>query len=86
MIGPPFIPAPIASAKSAAGFRSITNSGTTVDHLIGIDADFAGAALLHTTGYSADGVARMKHIPALKIPAGQTVTLTPAALHVKFRG
>ena len=85
-IGHPFIPAPIASAKSAAGFMSITNSGTTIDHLIGIEADFAGAAMLHTTEHSADGVARMKHVPALEIPAGQTVTLEPGALHVMFMG
>ena len=85
-IGHPHMPAPPKGAMSAAGYFTITNTGTTDDSLTGITAGFAKQAMVHGTKVDAAGVARMTDLPVLDIPAGATVTLEPGALHVMFMG
>ena len=58
----PYIPAAIGNAPAAGGFLTITNAGTEPDALIGVEAPFAGMAMLHETVVDGDGVARMSHI------------------------
>lgn len=72
------------SAMAGGGFMEITNTGTTDDMLIAVEADFPRVAI-HTTEFT-DGVARMMHVDGIPIPAGETVTLTPGGLHVMFMG
>lgn len=81
----PNIPQPIASANSAAGYMAISNEGDA-DRLIGVETPIAKSAMLHTTEHSADGVARMMHVEALEIPAGDTIVLEPGGLHVMLMG
>jgi periplasmic copper chaperone A len=80
------IPAPISTAKSAAGYMAISNEGATEDTLIGVEVDFAAKAMLHTTEFGANGVARMMHVPALTIPAEDTVVLEPGGYHIMLMG
>jgi copper(I)-binding protein len=80
----PYIPAAIGNAPAAGGFLTITNSGTEPDALIGVEAPFAGMAMLHETVVDGDGVARMSHIERLDIPAGGTVALERGGLHIMF--
>lgn len=82
----PAIPAPPASARSAAGYMAIANNGAEADTLIGIETGAAASVMLHTTEHGADGVARMMHIPAIGIPAGETVLLAPGGMHVMLMG
>ncbi|MFN4154064.1 MAG: copper chaperone PCu(A)C [Paracoccaceae bacterium] len=82
----PNILAPAASAKSAAGYMGIANEGKTDDRLIGIEVPSVKQAQLHTTEHSADGVARMKHVDAIDIPAGETVLLERGGMHIMFMG
>lgn len=82
----PAIPAPAANARSAAGYMVLANEGSTPDRLIGVETVIAGAAMLHTTDFGADGVARMRHLPAIDLPAGGIVTLEPGGMHVMFMG
>lgn len=82
----PHIPAPIAAAKTAAGYMAISNDGAVADRLIGIEAGFAAKATLHTTEFSADGVARMMLVETLEIAPGDTVVLEPGGLHVMLMG
>lgn len=82
----PHILAPIASAKSAGGFMGIANEGATADRLIGIEVPSVKHAELHTTEHSADGVARMMHLDAIDIPAGETVLLERGGLHIMLMG
>ncbi len=82
----PAIPAPAASAKAAAGYMAIANNGPTPDRLIGVETPAAASATLHTTEHGADGVARMAHLPALVIPAEDTVVLAPGGMHVMLMG
>lgn len=80
------IPAPMNGAEVAAGYMGISNEGTTPDKLIGVEVGFAAQAMLHTTEFSADGVATMKHVPALEIPADDTVVLEPGGYHIMLMG
>ena len=80
------IPAPRATATSAAGYMAIANDGTEADRLIGVSAGFAAEAAVHETVTDAEGVARMIALPALDIPAGDTVVLEPGGMHVMFLG
>ncbi|MDO9637085.1 MAG: copper chaperone PCu(A)C [Pseudotabrizicola sp.] len=82
----PHILAPAASAKSAAGYVGIANEGTTADRLIGIEVPSVHHSELHTTEHSADGVARMMHVDAIDIPAGETVLLERGGMHIMLMG
>lgn len=73
-----------ATAKSGGGFLQVTNTGDTADRLIAVKADFPRVEL-HTTEET-DGIARMMHVEAIDIPAGETVTLKPGGFHVMFMG
>ncbi len=72
------------TAMAGGGFLTITNTGDLDDTLIGIRADFPRVEL-HTTEFT-DGVARMMHLDAIPVPAGETVSLEPGGLHVMFMG
>lgn len=75
-----------ASASSAAGYMSITNSGATDDRLIGVRTDGA-MAMIHKTEVDDNGVARMQHqMSGVPIPAGETVTFAPGGLHIMLTG
>lgn len=82
----PHINEPFAGAKTAAGYMSISNEGAEADRLIGIETPAAKSTRLHMTEHGSDGVARMKPIEALEIPAGETVVLEPDGLHVMLMG
>jgi copper(I)-binding protein len=64
---------------------AITNAGSESDSLVAVRAEFP-RVMLHVTEVDADGVARMSHVEAIEIPAGETVTLAPQGLHVMFMG
>lgn len=80
------IPAPMGSGQVAAGYMGISNEGDHPDTLIGVEVGFAAKAMLHTTEFSADGVASMKHVEALEIPARDTVVLEPGGYHIMLMG
>jgi copper(I)-binding protein len=83
-INHPYIVATPKTAKTAAGYFSVTNAGAEPDQLIGIESDLS--AMLHETTTDANGVAKMGDVEALSIAPGQTVTLAPRAMHVMFMG
>lgn len=74
-----------STGKTAAGYFSITNHGTTADRLVAIRADLPRAEV-HATQTNANGVARMAPVEALDVPPGGTVALEPGGLHVMFMG
>jgi len=69
--------------SNLAGYLTIKNTGSTDDSLIGVQVDFA-MAMLHQTSVDSNGVASMKEISAIPIPAGQTVELKPGSYHIMF--
>ncbi|WP_298922510.1 copper chaperone PCu(A)C [uncultured Roseobacter sp.] len=72
------------TAKTGGGYLLVTNNGDTADRLIEVRADFP-KVMLHTTEET-DGIARMMHVDAIDIPAGETVALEPGGFHVMFMG
>lgn len=82
----PSIPLPPTRAMSAAGYVTIANDGATPDRLIAVETSAAKQTMIHTTEHGADGVARMTHLPAVDLPAGDTVVLEPGGIHVMFMG
>lgn len=84
-IGHPYAVETAATAKSAAGYFTVTNAGTAPDRLVAVEAEGVKAEV-HETTTDASGVARMAPVAGLDIPAGATVTLAPRGLHVMFTG
>lgn len=73
-----------ATAKVGGGYMTITNTGETADTLVGVKADFP-RVMIHQT-VEEDGIAKMKHVDGVEIPAGESVELTPGGYHVMFMG
>lgn len=84
-IGHPYAIETPATAKSAAGYFSVTNAGTAPDRLVAVEAEVPMAEV-HATETDASGVTKMTAVGALEIPPGATVTLEPRGLHVMFVG
>lgn len=84
-IGHPYAIATPAGAKSAAGYFTVTNTGTEPDRLEAVQ--MAGIeAQMHVTETGADGVSRMLPVEAIDVAPGATVTLAPRGMHVMFMG
>jgi len=73
----------VAGQAGGGGFLKITSP--TADRLISASAAVSKTVELHTMQMDGD-VMRMREIPAIEIPAGQTVELRPGGLHVMFIG
>jgi copper(I)-binding protein len=84
-IGHPYAIATPPRARTGAGYLTITNAGTAADRLLEVRADFPDVQL-HTTEVDAAGVARMRELEAVEIPAGETVVFEPRGMHVMFVG
>lgn len=69
----------------AAAYLTIENSGGGDDRLIAVSADVGRRVAMHTTEMDGD-VARMREVPTVEIPAGQTVMLKPGGLHLMLMG
>ncbi len=72
------------TARAGAGYMAISNDGDHDDRLIAVRADFP-RVMIHNTEED-DGIARMVHIDAVDLPAGETVMLEPGGMHVMFMG
>lgn len=70
-----------AGQTSGAMYVTIVNSGETDDRLLGVTASRAGMAMVHATE-TLDGVARMRVVSALPIPANATIALSPGGTHI----
>ena len=74
-------PSPM-NAGNAAFYMDITG-GAEDDTLVAAATDACGVVELHESSMSDDGVMSMQHLPqGIPIPAGETVVLEPAGLHV----
>ena len=84
MIQDPRARATAPGASVGAGYLTIMNMGEQEDLLIRVDAPFAGHTEIHEKKMDGD-VAKMRPLQSgLKIPAGQSVNLTPGGLHLMF--
>jgi copper(I)-binding protein len=83
--GPVTVTAPWTRAAGAggtgAGFMTIRNTGATPDRIVAARSPAARVVELHTHIREGD-VMRMRPVPAIDLPPGQTVTLQPGGLHI----
>lgn len=75
----------VSTATSGVVYMTLTNHGATADKLISITTPAAGMAMLHES-VDAGGVASMKEMPGLEIPAGGSVEMKPGSLHIMLMG
>lgn len=75
--------ATVPGQTATAGYFTLVNSGGE-DRLLSVSSPTADASLHSTTMHS--GVARMRPVEALEIPAGGTVQLEPGGNHVMLIG
>ncbi len=75
------VPVP-ATADTAAIYLRITNDGDADDRLLKVSTPRAELTTLHKTTVDPDGRATMAGVGSVKIPAGETVSLSPGGLHL----
>ena len=63
----------------------VIEGGKQADRLVAASTDRAAMAHLHTVEEQ-DGVAKMRGIDAIEVPAGKRVTLAPKSTHVMLMG
>ncbi len=71
--------------SSGAMYVTIINRGGVDDRLLGVTASRAGMVTVHATE-TLDGVARMRMVRDLPIPAKATVALAPGGTHIMLGG
>ena len=72
-------------SKTSAAYFTLTNSGEEAVTLVGASADFAGSAELHDMSMH-EGKRSMRHIDALPLAPGDSVTFGSGGLHVMLFG
>ena len=75
-----------AGRPVSAGYLLIRNDGETTDSLVGVSSPVAEAAEIHVTKADAEGIMRMRVVPALEIPAGGKASFEPAGNHLMLVG
>ena len=76
-----WIRVPPAGIPVLAGFGTITNACDTAVTLVSGSSPGFEDVSIHETRFD-DGMARMRAIPRLVVPAGDSVTLKPGGLHM----
>lgn len=74
-----------ATAKAGVVYMTFTNNSSKADRLLSISTAASETAQVHESTEK-DGVATMKPIEALEIPAGATVELKPGGMHIMLSG
>lgn len=72
---------PMPGRTMSAGYLSLTNNSHEMIRISGVTSAHYESVQLHETTIE-NGVARMRPIPVLEIPAGQTVTLQRGGKHL----
>lgn len=75
-----------SATENGAAYFELVNSGTETDRLIGASAAIASTAELHVTSIDAQGVATMRPVQAIDLPAGGRARLSPGGLHLMLLG
>lgn len=72
-------------ATNGAAFMTLVNAGAKENALVGAESDAAGTVELHTHIVE-EGVARMRQVPEITVPAGGRTELRPGGLHIMLIG
>ena len=75
----------VPTAKAGAVYMTFINNSSRTDRLLSVTTAASDTAQLHES-VEKNGVATMKPVAALEIPAGGTVELKPGGIHVMLTG
>lgn len=78
-VGEPWVRATVAAQKATGAFMTLTSAQAV--KLVGASSPAAGVVEVHEMKMDGDTM-RMRHLPALDLPAGQTVKLAPGGYHL----
>ncbi|HET7410061.1 MAG TPA: copper chaperone PCu(A)C, partial [Paracoccaceae bacterium] len=76
---------PIMAGRTAAVYMAIANDGETDERFLGARSPAFEAVELHES-YEENGIAKMRPVEVLEIPAGDTALLEPGGLHLMLFG
>jgi len=85
LIAHPWARATAQGQTVGGAYLEIDNRGKTPDRLLGVQSGVADAAQMHRMQMEGN-VMRMREVPAIEIPAGGKVALTPGGLHIMLVG
>lgn len=71
--------------RTGAAYLVVRNEGDAADRLIGVAAEVADRAEVHSSVVE-DGVMRMRAVGSIEVPAGGAAVLEPGGLHVMLIG
>ena len=74
-----WVRAPVAGQKVASAYVELTSPGNAA--LVAAGSAVAGRVEMHSMAMEG-GVMRMRAVPRIELPAGQTVKLAPGGLHL----
>jgi len=81
-----WVRAPSGQVNVAAGYLTIFNGGDRDDVLLGVETEAAARTEVHTVSEGANGMMRMRPVPAVPLPSGTSVTLAPGGTHLMLTG
>jgi hypothetical protein len=76
---------PAAQGTTGAGFLTLSNPGAKPDALVSVESPLAGQVMVHQSSMSG-GMASMKMVASVPVPAGGSVTFAPGGYHLMFVG
>lgn len=81
----PWVRASAPGQKNGAGYVQIQNKSGQTDRLISATTANVGRVELHTI-INENGVAKMRQVQGIEVPAGAGATLAPGGFHIMFMG
>jgi copper(I)-binding protein len=72
--------------RNAALYLLIENHAAAADELLRVETSAAHMAQMHLTEVDANGVASMREIASVEVPAGGSLELKPGGYHVMLMG
>ena len=81
----PWIRASVPGQVNGAGYVQINNQATQGDRLISASVNGVNRVELHTI-ITEGGVAKMRQVPGIDVPASGEVKLMPGGFHIMFLG
>lgn len=81
----PWIRASVPGQVNGAGYIQIDNKAVQADRLISVTTDGVTRVELHTI-LTENGVAKMREVPGIDVPAKGGVKLMPGGFHIMFLG
>ena len=73
-------------SSGTAGYFVLRNDGSESVTIEGATAAFAHHVMLHSMARNEDGLREMKHMGAVTVAPGETVTFAPGGMHLMIMG